>query len=99
VTLLEDDIDNETSWSNAYFRGTPNSWGTSAMTSVGEGLWEIEVTFSEGNNGDQPRFKITPENNWNTYFPNEDWVVQTGPGTYRIEFDEPRKWVTVTKLN
>lgn len=81
-------------WSDAYFRGTPNSWSTTAMTQNHEtDLWEIEVTFSSSN----PRFKIARWENWNESYPGSDYQITQGSGTYRISFNDETKQINAIK--
>jgi len=79
-------------WADAYFRGTPNSWGTSRM-SFSDGLWRTTQTFGNTN----PRFKITRFANWSEAYPNQDFQITEGAGEYDITFNDVTKQVTVTK--
>ncbi|WP_211217175.1 alpha-amylase [Psychromonas hadalis] len=54
-----------------YFRGTPNGWGTTAMTLVSDHIWELVVNFTGAGDGDAQRFKFTEYNDWNTKW--ADW--------------------------
>ena len=86
-----------TGWSQAFVRGTANNWGTTAMARV-NGLWEVEMDFAEGDPNGGPRFKITPEADWDEAYPDEDYLLDEGPGRYRIQFDDASKAITVTFL-
>ncbi len=79
-------------WDDAYFRGTANSWGTSAM-SFSDGLWRTTQTFANNN----PRFKITRFTNWSEAYPNQDVLITQGAGTYDITFNDDSKQITVNK--
>ncbi len=81
-------------WDNAYFRGTPNSWSTTAMT-FSDGLWRTTQTFAANN----PRFKIARFQNWNEAYPNQDFVITEGAGTYDITFNDSSKQLTATKTS
>ncbi|WP_043320674.1 PQQ-dependent sugar dehydrogenase [Microbulbifer sp. HZ11] len=80
-------------WSEAWFRGTPNDWGTTAMTyDAAAGVWVTEQTFA----GDNPRFKISHYQNWNEAYPGADYQVVSG--RYRITFDDVSKAITVSEV-
>jgi isoamylase len=77
------------SWTNAYFRGTANSWGTTAMELVGDNLWATTQDFT----GDtSPRFKVDRFGDWNENYPTADFTV--GQGEYYITFNDQSKVVT-----
>lgn len=78
-------------WSNAYFRGTANSWSTSSMI-FSDGLWRTSQTFGANN----PRFKITRFQNWNEAYPNQDFTISEA-GTYDITFNDQTQQITATK--
>ncbi|WP_428819218.1 PQQ-dependent sugar dehydrogenase [Microbulbifer sp. MCCC 1A16149] len=81
------------SWSEAWFRGTPNDWGTTAMTYDAEaGAWVTEQTFDDAN----PRFKISHFQDWNEAYPANDFLMQNG--RYRIVFDDVSKDISVTEI-
>lgn len=81
-------------WSEAYFRGTPNSWGTTPMTfNSATELWETTQYFS----GSDPRFKISHYQDWQEAYPASDYQITEGDGTYDITFDDITKAITVTK--
>lgn len=53
--------DNFTSnFDQVYFRGTPNGWGTTAMTLIADNTWEIVASFSDSN----ARFKFDVYGDW-----------------------------------
>ena len=82
-------------WTNAYFRGTPNTWLYTAMTkNTSTGLWETQQTFTGVTN---PRFKISRyTDNWNEASPAADYTV--ADGTYKITFNDTSKAITVTAV-
>jgi alpha-amylase len=82
------------SWSAASFRGTPNDWGTTAMTKAANGLWQVTVTFD----GNDPRFKVDRNADWAEAYPAADYPITQGAGQYRIVFDDAAKAIAVTKL-
>lgn len=90
--------DNDNGWSEAYFRGTPNAWGTSLMQQV-NGNWQINVTFSNGDSSGPARFKISRFQDWSESYPAEDFVVNDGPGLYEITFNDSSKSISATKLD
>ncbi|GAB2526681.1 hypothetical protein GCM10008940_31730 [Microbulbifer agarilyticus] len=80
-------------WSEAWFRGTPNNWGTTAMEyDAGEGVWFTEQTFDAAN----PRFKISHYQNWDEAYPANDYQVTNG--RYRITFNDASKVISVTEV-
>lgn len=82
----------DTGWTAAYFRGTPNGWGTTAMTkNATTGLWETTATFGS----DSPRFKISRFTDWTEAYPSTDYTISAA-GTYNITFNETTKAITAT---
>ncbi|WP_288132490.1 PQQ-dependent sugar dehydrogenase [Microbulbifer sp.] len=80
-------------WSEAWFRGTPNEWGATAMAYDAEtGVWATEQTFDDPS----PRFKISRFQNWNEAYPAGDYPMQNG--RYRIAFDDTSKEIRVTEI-
>lgn len=55
-----------------YFRGTPNNWGTTAMT-LQNNLYCTQQQFAEASTN--PRFKIDRFANWMESYPAADYVV------------------------
>lgn len=78
-------------WTAAWFRGTPNNWGTTAMTQNADKTWTTTQTFGSGN----PRFKISRYQDWSEAYPSADFPVP-GAGTYVIVFNDQTKEITVT---
>ncbi|WP_269542542.1 alpha-amylase family glycosyl hydrolase [Cerasicoccus fimbriatus] len=78
-----------------YFRGTPNSWNTAAMTHIGDGFYEYVATF---NGEDTPaRFLIDRYGDFTERYPAQDYQVADNK-TYRIVFDVVTKNIEVNEL-
>src|SRR3954470_12052085 len=73
-----------------FFRGTPNSWGTTAMTAVTATSFTTCQNFA-GVAG--PRFKIDHHGDWAESYPAQDLAVANG--SYQIGFDAGTKQITV----
>ncbi|AFG38552.1 alpha-amylase family glycosyl hydrolase [Spirochaeta africana] len=71
-------------WEQAYFRGTPNSWGTTDMEQVSPGVWQVTADFTGQEN---PRFKIDRFGDWTENYPEQDYLIETA-GTYVITFND-----------
>jgi hypothetical protein len=83
-----------TGWSSCYYRGTSNSWNSTALTEVEDGIFEIEnVTF--GSISTDPRFKITRYNDWTVNRPDKDYRVDPNT-TYTIRYDSIADTVSAT---
>ena len=83
-------------WSEAYFRGTANSWGLTPMTrNSSTKLWETEQYFR----GENPRFKICHYTNWDEAYPGSDYPVTGGEGRYRITFNDATKQITADRIS
>ncbi len=67
---------------NWYFRGTPNNWAATAMTTVDGFVFCTQQSF--GNNN--PRFKVDHFGDWTESYPSADYLV-TSDSTYDICFD------------
>lgn len=75
-----------------YFRGTPNGWGTTAMTPVaGTSRHAIIVGFAKQDPA--PRFKIDHRGDWAEAYPAADLVVSDCT-EYEIGFDAATKQIT-----
>ncbi len=78
-----------------YFRGTPNGWGTTAMTPVaGTTRHAIAVSFAKEDPA--PRFKIDHHGNWAESYPAQD-VGVADCASYEIVFDSATRQVTPTR--
>lgn len=73
-----------------FFRGTPNNWGTTAMTAVTATSFTTCQTFANVAN---PRFKIDHRGDWAESYPAQDFAVANG--SYQIGFDAGTKQITV----
>src|SRR5215468_11617242 len=76
-----------------FFRGTPNNWGTTAMTAVTATTFTTCQTFANIAN---PRFKIDHFGNWAESYPAQDRTVSDG--SYQIGFDAASKQITVQSV-
>jgi glycosidase len=85
---LPDGSDKAASW---YFRGTPNAWGTTAMSPIA-GTTQHE-TCQRFQGVADPRFKIDRSGNWAESYPAQDYRVSDNT-SYRIVFDESTKAIT-----
>jgi hypothetical protein len=70
-------------------RGTPNNWGTTAMTATGGTLFTTCQTFGGVSN---PRFKIDHFGDWAESYPAQDLPVANG--SLQINFDAVTKQIT-----
>jgi glycosidase len=71
------------------FRGTPNNWGTTAMTASSSTTFSTCQTFSGVAN---PRFKIDHRGDWLEAYPAQDYLV--ADGAYQITFTVSSKQIT-----
>ena len=76
-----------------FFRGTPNNWGTTAMTAVTATSFTTCQTFANVAN---PRFKIDHRADWTESYPAQDLAVANG--SYQIGFDAGTKQITVQAM-
>lgn len=83
---------NSDSW---YFRGTPNNWGSTAMT-LSSGLYCTQQSFGAASTN--PRFKIDHFANWTESYPSADYVVSANT-TYNICFNASSHAITLTTVN
>ncbi len=89
-------------YNQVYFRGTPNSWGTTAMALVGNNTWQTVATFGGASTD---RFKFDIYGDWTLNFgdTNNDKIADqsgsdiyvTTSGTYTITFNDSTKAYTV----
>lgn len=84
-------------WDSAYFRGTPNGWGTTRMDKVGRSTWKITVRFGDGDEKGGPRFKISKYENWDEAYPQRDYKVDRN-SVYEITFNDRTKEIFVQKI-
>ncbi len=81
-----------------YFRGTANAWAATAMSSSDNVNFCTQQTFTTGDAGGGPRFKIDHFGNWSESYPSSDYVVSAS-STYDICFNASSKQITATKLS
>ena len=74
-----------------YFRGTPNSWGKTAMTQEGTLFCTVQAF---GAASTDPRFKVDHKGDWTENYPSQDYKV-TADTTYKICFNPTSKAFTV----
>ncbi|WP_226668767.1 alpha amylase C-terminal domain-containing protein [Microbulbifer aggregans] len=90
-----DCTDYQSSFSQLYFRGTPNNWGSTAMTLVADHIWELEVDF-DGQS--EQRFKFDVNADWAENYgdSNSDGVLEqegsdiytTASGRFRVRVND-----------
>ena len=80
-----------------YFRGTPNTWGSTAMTAMGGTLYQTCQTFGSGDATGGPRFKIDRSANWVEAYPTADYVVSANT-SYTISFSSDTHQITVATI-
>ncbi len=83
-------VDNADSW---FFRGTPNNWALTEMTSSDNVLFCTQQYFENTN----PRFKVDHFGDWNENYPAQDYVVNTNT-TYDICFNASDKTIEVQQI-
>lgn len=94
-------------YSSMYFRGTPNSWGSTAMTLVADNTWQAEVSFTgAGDSSGSQRFKFDVKGDWTTNFGdnNNDGVADASGadiktavvGKYLVKFNDSTKAYSLT---
>ncbi|WP_409421591.1 alpha amylase C-terminal domain-containing protein [Pseudaeromonas sp. ZJS20] len=103
VTVTDGSVVYDSNYDTMYFRGTPNSWGTQAMSLVADNLWEATVTFDGQTN---QRFKFDVAGDWVTNFGDTDAngvAEQTGSdiytsvvGEYKVQFNDETKAYSLT---
>src|SRR4029079_11387670 len=76
------------------FRGTPNDWGTTAMTASSATQFTTCQTF--GGISD-PRFKIDRFGDWRESYPAQD--LRVANGSYQINFDSISKQITTQSVS
>ncbi|GAA5180335.1 hypothetical protein GCM10025771_24590 [Niveibacterium umoris] len=80
-----------------FFRGTPNSWATTAMTAMGGTLYQTCQTFTTGDANGGPRFKIDRTGNWAEAYPATDYGVSANT-SYTIKFYSDTHAISVTPV-
>lgn len=79
-----------------FFRGTPNGWGLTEMSYVGNGIYETTTYFSYDHDGN-PRFKINTDRKWQKAYPDKDYRINS-EGNYLIRFNIKTKEIFVSKI-
>ncbi|WP_018247382.1 S8 family serine peptidase [Orenia marismortui] len=93
----------QSNYEQVYFRGTPNSWDTTAMELVDDYTWETTITFT-----DNSRFKFDIYGDWSLNFgdnePRDGYADQNGAdiyvydgGTYKLTFNDNTKQYSLSK--
>lgn len=93
-------------YSQVYFRGTANNWGTLLMNLVSNNTWETTAVFGSSNT---ERFKFDVNGDWTLNFGdnNNDGIadqsganiaITQGAGTYIIRFNDQTKRYTASKV-
>jgi glycosidase len=79
-----------------YFRGTPNNWATTALTSVSSTEFSTCQTF--GAVSTNPRFKIDRTGNWSESYPASDYTVAANQ-SYKITFNSNSKNIALQSVS
>ncbi len=74
-----------------YFRGTPNDWSTTEMTTADAVNYCTVQSFGRGD----PRFKVDHFGDWTEAYPSEDYRVDEN-SEYQICIDATSKQISVT---
>lgn len=80
-----------------FFRGTPNSWGTTALTQVDATTYTTCQSFAGGDASGGPRFKIDRFGNWAENYPSADYAVSANT-SYNISFNSSSKAISATAV-
>ncbi|ACE85259.1 alpha-amylase family glycosyl hydrolase [Cellvibrio japonicus] len=81
-----------------FFRGTPNSWGTVALTQTASNLYETCQHFAGGDANGGPRFKIDRYGNWTENYPSADYAVSANTH-YKITFNSSTRAISAQAVN
>ena len=105
VTVTDGSVAYNSNFATLNFRGTPNSWGSAAMTMVADNTWEATVNFDGQAN---QRFKFDVKGDWSQNYgdTNKDGVAErtgadiytTVTGQYKVQFNDATLKYTLTKL-
>ncbi|MGV8834986.1 alpha-amylase family glycosyl hydrolase [Cellvibrio sp.] len=79
-----------------YFRGTPNNWSTTALTSVNTTEFSTCQTFGAASTN--PRFKIDRTGNWSESYPANDYTVAANQ-SYKITFNSSNKNIALQSVS
>lgn len=80
------------SYADWFFRGTANNWAATALTQTAT-AYETCQTFTVGDGGGGPRFKIDRLGNWAESYPASDYQV-AGNTSYKITFNPTTKAIS-----
>ncbi|XOV81132.1 MAG: alpha-amylase family glycosyl hydrolase [Aestuariibacter sp.] len=94
VTLL---LVGSNAYADWYFRGTSNSWATTALEAQGNEQYSTCQSFGDGDGGGGPRFKIDRFGDWVESYPGTDYIVNNQT-TYQIDFDAATKQITTSQV-
>jgi len=75
------------------FRGTPNSWASTALENVSGNEWQTCQTFAS----DNPRFKIDRFADWRETYPSADYIVSPDK-SYKIIFNSDTHHISTTEV-
>lgn len=79
----------------AYYTGSSNEWEKKEMELVSDGIWEIGVNITKGDENNRAKFRIAISDNWTEAYPKENIEIETG--RWIIRFDEIKKEVKSEK--
>ncbi|SDG81282.1 Glycosidase [Vibrio xiamenensis] len=88
------DDDSSSSDDTWYFRGTPNDWASTEMSTSDDVNYCIEQSFGS----DDPRFKVDHYGDWTEAYPSEDYRVDVD-SDYQICINADSKEVSATLLS
>lgn len=80
-----------------FYRGTSNAWEASPLVLVSGNQYQTCQSFSNGDGGGGPRFKIDRFGDWSESYPAVDYSVEALKN-YRIEFDAATQVITATEV-
>lgn len=83
------------SYADWYFRGTPNNWTTTTLTTVS--ATEFSTCQSFGAASTNPRFKIDRTGNWSESYPASDYTVAANQ-SYKITFNSSNKAIALQSV-
>ncbi|GAB3215538.1 alpha amylase C-terminal domain-containing protein [Pseudaeromonas pectinilytica] len=106
VTVTDGSVVFNSTLASLNLRGTPNSWGNTAMTLVADHVWEATVTFDGQAN---QRFKFDVKGDWTQNYgdTNKDGTAEQGGadiystvvGQYKVQFNDSTLKYTLTKIS
>lgn len=80
-----------------FFRGSPNNWGSIALSQVDNNNVETCQSFQLGDTSGEPRFKIDKLGDWAENYPTGDFTV-VGNKTYKINFNTVTHDIKATEI-